>query len=187
MKMKVDLRSDTVTLPTAAMRKAMSDAELGDDVYGEDPTINRLQEKAAGLMGKEDALFFPTGSMANLAALLSLASPGSEVIVEASSHIYNYELASMAVVGGLLPRVVAGNNGKMPPDVIRGSVHPPIYYRSSASLLCLENSHNLSGGAVLDLDYLDSIRKTTRELCLPVHLDGARIFNAAAALGIEPR
>lgn len=185
--MRVDLRSDTVTLPTAAMRKAMFDADLGDDVYGEDPSVNRLQEKAAELMGKEDALFFPSGSMANLSALLSLASPGSEVIVESSSHIYNYELASMAVVGGVLPRVVAGERGQMSPDAIREAVHPPIYYRSAVSLICLENSHNMAGGAILDLAYMDTIRLAARQLGLPIHLDGARIFNAATALGVEPR
>ncbi|MBP7866200.1 MAG: aminotransferase class I/II-fold pyridoxal phosphate-dependent enzyme [Acidobacteria bacterium] len=182
--MIIDLRSDTLTQPTEAMRRAMAEARVGDDVYGEDPTLNTLQERAAELMGKEASLFFPTGSMGNLAALLCHTTPGSEVIVEASSHIYNYELASLALVGGLLPRVVPGTRGRMDPAAIREAVPEKVYYRSPASLVCVENTHNLAGGAVLDLAYLDAVRETADALGLPVHLDGARIFNAAVSLGV---
>lgn len=182
--MRIDLRSDTLTQPTPEMRRAMTDAVVGDDVYGEDPTINALEARAADLTGKEAALFMPTGSMGNAAALLSHCAPGSEVICEAASHVYNYELASMAVFGGLLPRVLPGVDGRMAPADIRAAIQPPVYYRANAGLICVENTHNLAGGTVLDPAYMTDIRAVADTHALPVHLDGARIFNAAVALGV---
>ncbi|HOS99787.1 MAG TPA: GntG family PLP-dependent aldolase [Acidobacteriota bacterium] len=182
--MRIDLRSDTLTQPTPEMRRAMMDAVVGDDVYGEDPTINALETRAAELTGKEAALFMPTGSMGNAAALLSHCAPGSEVICESASHVYNYELASMAVFGGLLPRVLPGMDGRMAPADIRAAIQPPVYYRANAGLVCLENTHNLAGGTVLEPAYMADVRAIADAHTLPIHLDGARIFNAAVALGV---
>jgi len=182
--MRIDLRSDTLTQPTPEMRRAMMDAVVGDDVYGEDPTINALETRAAELTDKEAALFMPTGSMGNAAALLSHCAPGSEVICESASHVYNYELASMAVFGGLLPRVLPGVDGRLAPADIRAAIQPPVYYRANAGLICVENTHNLAGGTVLDPAYMADVRAVADAHTLPVHLDGARIFNAAVALDV---
>ena len=182
--MRIDLRSDTLTQPTPEMRRAMMEAEVGDDVYGEDPTINALETRAAELTDKEAALFMPTGSMGNAAALLSHCAPGSEVICESASHVYNYELASMAVFGGLLPRVLPGVDGRLAPADIRAAIQPPVYYRANAGLICVENTHNLAGGTVLDPAYMADVRAVADAHTLPVHLDGARIFNAAVALDV---
>lgn len=185
--MVIDLRSDTLTKPTPEMRRAMMEAEVGDDVYGEDPTVNALQEKAAALLGKEAALFVPTGSMGNTVCLMTHARPGTEVICEASSHICNYEMGSMASLGGLFPRMIPGIRGCMDLADIRRRVQPAIYYCSPTALIALENSHNVAGGAVLGLDYMKSVRAMADELGLPVHLDGARIFNAAISLGVDAK
>ena len=182
--MLIDLRSDTLTKPTPEMRRAMAEAEVGDDVYGEDPTINRLQEKAAALMGKEAALFVPSGSMGNCVSLLSQAPPGSEVICEATCHVYKYEVGSMSALGGLVPKVVPGVRGRMDPADIEKAIQPKIYYVSPTALIELENTHNVAGGAVLDLEYLAAVRALADRHGLPIHLDGARIFNAATALGV---
>ncbi len=183
----IDLRSDTLSQPTPEMRRAMAEAVVGDDVYGEDPTVNALQEYAAELMGKEAALFVPTGSMGNCVSLLSHAGPGSEVICEAKSHIINHELGSLAMFGGLLPRVVQGQRGQMPLEDIERNIQPDIYYLSRSGVISLENSANMAGGAVLDLEYMAAVRRLADRHGLPMHLDGARIFNAAHALGVDVR
>jgi threonine aldolase len=162
----------------------MAEAEVGDDVYGEDPTINRLQEKAAALMGKEAALFVPSGSMGNCVSLMSQSAPGAEVICEATSHVYKYELGSMSTFGGLLPRLVPGVRGRMDPADIEKAIQPKIYYVSPTAVISLENTHNVAGGAVLDLEHMAAVRAIADRHGLAVHLDGARIFNAAAALGV---
>lgn len=185
--MIVDLRSDTLTKPTPEMRAAMMEAEVGDDVYGEDPTINTLQTRAAQILGKEAALFVPSGSMGNCVSLMSQAPPGSEVICEESSHIYNYELASMSICGGLFPRVVSGQHGRMDPAAIEAKIQPKVYYRCPTGLIALENTHNMAGGTVLGLDYMAAVRELANRHGLPVHLDGARIFNAAVSLDVEVR
>ncbi|HEY1403820.1 MAG TPA: GntG family PLP-dependent aldolase [Pyrinomonadaceae bacterium] len=183
----IDLRSDTVTKPTPAMRRAMSEAEVGDDVYGEDPTVNRLQERAAEVFDKEAALFVPTGSMGNQIAVKLHTRPGTEVVIEERGHIYNYEMAAMAAIAGTLARPVksADGSGILEWDDIKAAIHAndAPYYVAPTGLVALENSHNLAGGTLLD-------RQRTGEICegahahgIPVHLDGARIFNAAAALG----
>lgn len=181
----IDLRSDTVTKPTPAMRRAMAEAEVGDDVYGEDPTVNRLQERAAEIFEKEAALFVPTGSMGNQTAVKLHTKPGQEVVIEERGHIYNFEMATMAAFSGCLARPVKSNDGSgiLTWDEIKGAVHHQgPYYSSPTGLIALENSHNLAGGSVLTRERAEDICSRAHEMNLPVHLDGARIFNAAVAL-----
>ncbi len=179
----IDLRSDTVTKPTIAMRRAMADAEVGDDVYLEDPTVNRLQERAAELFGKEAALFVPSGTMGNQICVKLHTRPGTEVIVEARAHILDYEMGSAAVISGVTLRPVRGEDGILNWDLIAPALrlNAP-YYVTPTSLVALENSHNMAGGAVMPLSVSNRICDETHALGLPVHLDGARIFNAALAL-----
>lgn len=179
----IDLRSDTVTRPTKEMREAMAIAEVGDDVYGEDPTINRLQERAAAIFGKEAAIFVPSGTMGNQIAVHLHTSPGQEVIVEKQGHIFNYELAAMAAISGTLARPVAAPSGILSWDLIRPALAPKIYYRAPTGLITLENTHNMGGGTVYTTEEISDICSKAHDLGLPVHLDGARIFNAAIALG----
>jgi threonine aldolase len=182
----IDLRSDTVTKPTPAMRRAMSEAEVGDDVYGEDPTVNRLQERAAEIFDKEDALFVPTGSMGNQIAVKLHTRPGQEVVIEERGHIYNYEMAAMAAIAGTLARPVksADASGILDWADIRAAIHAndAPYYVAPTGLVALENSHNLAGGTLLTRERTVEICAGAHALGIPVHLDGARIFNAAAAL-----
>jgi threonine aldolase len=180
----IDLRSDTVTRPTPAMRRAMAEAEVGDDVYGEDPTVNRLQEEAAARVGFEASLFVPTGCMGNLIAVQLLARRGTEAIVETGSHVYNYELASMASLAGVLPRVLPGAGGV--PDVleVERACRPKSYDDAAVSLLLLENTHNHAGGTVLAQDAKSTLLEAARRHGVRAHLDGARLFNAAEALGL---
>ncbi|HJR09060.1 MAG TPA: GntG family PLP-dependent aldolase [Pyrinomonadaceae bacterium] len=183
----IDLRSDTVTKPTPAMRRAMSEAEVGDDVYGEDPTVNRLQERAAELFEKEAALFVPTGSMGNQIAVKLHTRPGAEVVIEERGHIYNYEMAAMSAISGTLARPVksADGSGILAWDDIKAAIHAndAPYYVAQTGLIALENSHNLAGGTLLTRGRTEEICEAAHALRIPVHLDGARIFNAAAALG----
>ena len=180
----VDLRSDTVTRPTAEMRRAMAEAEVGDDVYGEDPTVNRLQQKAAALLGKEAGLFMPSGSMANQTAVKVHTQPGDEVVCEASCHIYNIETGMMAAFSGVLPRLVHGLRGAMDPEQVVAAIRPSSYYLPRTTLLAVENTHNLAGGTVLTTDMSRALGDAARSHGLASHLDGARIFNAAVALGV---
>ena len=180
----IDLRSDTVTKPTLAMRKAMAEAEVGDDVYGEDPTVNLLQEKAAELFGKEAALFVPTGSMGNQIAVKLHTKQGDEVIIEERGHIFNYEMGTPAVVAGVMMRPVraANDNGMLTWSEIETALHiNQPYYACPTGLICLENTHNFGGGSVMTADETSEICKKSHALNLPVHLDGARIFNSAIA------
>jgi threonine aldolase len=183
MKIMIDLRSDTVTKPTPAMRRAMAEAEVGDDVYGEDPTVNRLQERAAEIFGKEAALFVPTGSMGNQLCVKLHTKPGTEVVLEERSHIYNYEMGGAATHSGVTVRSVRGENGMLTKELVAGAIHHQApYYVTPTSLVALENTHNMAGGSVLPLAVAESICDYVHSLGLPVHLDGARIFNAAVAL-----
>ncbi len=186
MRASVDLRSDTVTRPSAAMRRAMAEAVVGDDVYGEDETVNALQEEAAALMGFPAALFVPSGTMGNLIAVQLHAQRGTEAIVEANSHIYNYELASMAGLAGVLPRVVRGARGV--PDSVEVELlcRKKTYYHAPVTLLLLENTHNHASGAVLPMDRKEALIAAARAHGVPVHLDGARVHNAAVALALPP-
>jgi threonine aldolase len=169
------------------MRRAMAEAEVGDDVYGEDPTVNRLQEQAARLLGYPAALFVPSGVMGNEIAIRLLATPGQEVLAEERSHVIQYELAGMAVLSGVMPRPVAAADGILTPEVIRDAVKPPAYYRSDLGLAVLENTHNLAGGTVYTVEATRAAIDACREAGLRVHIDGARIWNAAVALAVEPR
>lgn len=177
----IDLRSDTVTKPTPGMRRAMAEAEVGDDVYGEDPTVNRLQEKAAELLGMEAALFVPSGTMGNQIAVRVHTRPGDEVILEADSHIFNYELGMMAAFSGVLPRPIPTERGALPVEAIATAIRPTIYYLSRTGLICLENTHNRKAGAVYPLEKARELLEFAHSKGIPVHLDGARIFNAAVA------
>ncbi len=179
----IDLRSDTVTRPSPAMRRAMAEAEVGDDVFLEDPTLNRLQERAAAVFGREAGLFVPSGSMGNLTCLLALTRPGQEVICETNGHIYNYEMGAVSAIGGLLPRVVNGENGLLSWDVIASAIRPKVYYRPRTSLICLENTVNMAGGTVYPTPLVEDICDRAHALDIHVHIDGARIFNAAEHLG----
>ena len=179
----VDLRSDTVTRPTAAMRRAMAEAEVGDDVYGEDPTVNRLEQRAAESFGREASIFVPTGTMGNQIAIKCHTRPGQEVICEARSHILDYEMAMMAHFSGCIPRAVPGDGGVLSWSEIKKKIRPKTYYVAQTGLVELENTHNMGGGTVYPTEVAEEICDGAHDAGLPVHLDGARIFNAAAALG----
>ena len=180
----IDLRSDTVTKPTPAMRRAMAEAEVGDDVYGEDPTVNLLQLKAAEIFGKEAALFVPTGSMGNQIAVKLHTRQGDEIIIEQRGHIFNYEMGTPAVVSGVMIRPVkaANENGMLTWSEIESALHiNQPYYACPTGLICLENTHNFGGGSVMSAAATSEICESAHALGLPVHLDGARIFNSAVA------
>jgi threonine aldolase len=179
----VDLRSDTVTRPTAEMRRAMAEAEVGDDVYGEDPTVNLLERRAAEMFGKEAALFVPTGCMGNLIAIKVWTHHGDEVICEERSHVNLYELASMSAIAGCMPRAVRGEDGILTWKQIEAAIRPKIYYDSQTALVCIENTHNMAGGTAYPTAQVEEICAGAHAAGLKVHLDGARIFNAAVTLG----
>jgi threonine aldolase len=179
----VELRSDTFTLPTAAMRRAMAEAEVGDDVYGEDPTMNRLQARAAEIFEREAALFVPSGSMGNLLAIKTLTRPGMEVICEERAHVNLYELASISAIAGCMPRAVAAPDGILTWNVIEPLIRPKTYYYSQTGLIALENTHNMHGGTVYPPAIAEDLCDRAHGAGIAVHLDGARIFNAAVALG----
>jgi len=181
----IDLRSDTVTKPTAEMRAAMAAAEVGDDVYLEDPTVNRLQERAAQIFQREAALFVPSGSMGNQIAVRLHTRPGQEVITEERCHIYNFEMAGMAALSGVLARPIAASDGIMEWKNIEAAIRPKTYYRAQTGLITLENTHNIAGGTIYRKEQIDNICHRAHEAGLPVHLDGARIFNAAVALSCD--
>src|SRR6185369_13188271 len=179
----IDLRSDTVTKPTPAMRRAMADAEVGDDVFIEDPTVNRLQERAAQIFGREAGLFVPSGSMGNLTCILAQTHPGQEVICEETGHIYNYEMAAMSGIGGVLPRIVRGQDGILDWETVSKAIRPKVYFRPQTALISLENTHNMAGGTVYETKVAHEICDRAHDAGIAVHLDGARVFNAATYLG----
>ena len=181
----VDLRSDTFTQPTGKMREAMANAPVGDDVFEEDPTVNRLEELAASMVGKEAALFVVSGTMGNLVATLTHTRPGDEVILGANSHIYGYEVGGMARIGGLMPRVVDDSEGVIRPEQVLRALRGDNIHYAPTSLVCMENSHNMSGGRVTDVKETRALAEAVHEKGLKLHMDGARVFNAAAALGVE--
>jgi threonine aldolase len=181
----IDLRSDTVTLPTPAMREAIAKAELGDDVFGEDPTVNRLEALAAEMLGKEAALLTASGTMGNLVALLAHCQRGEEVMVGSEAHILHYEAIGAAALGGLgLRPILNDEGGRLDPSEVEGAVRPPDIHEPRSALVCLENTHNRCGGAVLSEDDMAAVAQVARRWGMAVHLDGARIFNAAVALDI---
>lgn len=180
----VDLRSDTVTRPTPEMRQAMACAEVGDDVFGDDPTVNRLQEMAAERMHKESALFFPSGTMANETAIKVWTHPGQEILAEEQSHILTAEAGGPAALSGVITRGLPGPGGVIPPELVARNLSKGSEHRPKTALLCLENTHNYAGGTVLPLEVMKEYYTLCRSFGVPIHLDGARIFNAQVATGI---
>ncbi len=186
-KIPVDLRSDTVTKPTPAMRKAMVEAEVGDDVFLEDPAVNRLQEMVADLLGKEAALFVPSGTMGNQIAMRCHTQPGDEVICEAGAHFLHYELGGIAVLSGVHARTIHGVRGMITAEQIATMVRPAAYYMPTTKLIALENTHNSAGGTIFPVEEIAKIAKFARQHGLRLHLDGARLWNACAATKISPK
>ncbi|NLK07493.1 MAG: aminotransferase class I/II-fold pyridoxal phosphate-dependent enzyme [Firmicutes bacterium] len=183
----VDLRSDTFTLPTDKMREAMAKAPVGDDVFGEDPSVNRLEALAAKMVGKEAALFVASGTMGNLVAALAHTTPGDEIVLGAQSHIYNYEVGGISRIGGLIPRLVDDFDGVVHPQDLENALRDENIHFAPTSLVCIENSHNFSGGRVMTKEQIQAVAAVSHRHGLKVHMDGARIFNAAAALGVPAR
>lgn len=183
----IDLRSDTVTKPTAAMREAMARAEVGDDVLGDEPTVLRLQEKSANLLGKDDAVYVPSGTMANLCAICSQTHHGDEIIAHNESHFYFYETGGFAAVAGCSVRFVAGKRGLFGPEVIEPNIRPTQIHFPRTRLLVIENTHNRGGGSIWPVAQVKAVADRAHELGLRVHMDGARLLNACVATGLDPR
>ncbi len=186
MKDFIDLRSDTVTKPTPSMRKVMAEAEVGDDVFGEDPTVNALQEKVAKLLGKETAIFVPSGTMANQLAIKSLTQPGDEVIIEGTSHPYNFEGGAGAALSGVQFYCLKGIRGILDASQIEEAIRSEDHHFPSTRLICLENTHNRGGGSIYPIEKMVEIYRLAKSKGLLVHLDGARLWNASVATGIKP-
>lgn len=180
----LDLRSDTVTKPTPEMRKAMAEAEVGDDVYGEDPTVNKLEQLAAEMFGKESALFVASGTMGNQVSIMAHTQRGDEVILEADSHIFWYEAGAMSVLSGVMPHPIKGKNGAMDPNDVRKAIRSKDIHFPRTSLITIENTHNRSGGRVVPLENFKAIYEIAKEHGINVHVDGARIFNASIASNV---
>lgn len=183
----IDLRSDTVTRPTPEMRRAMAEAPVGDDVFGDDPTVNELEKYVADLLGKEAAIYAPSGTMTNQMALHIQTRPGDEVLLHAGAHIYNYEAGAPALLSSVQVRPLPGEGGTVSPETLREAFRPEDVHFPRPRLLCLENTHNAAGGRVYPLESFRAVVDEARNLNLRVHLDGARIFNAQAATGIPAR
>ncbi len=180
----IDLRSDTVTRPSQAMRRAMAEAEVGDDVLDRDPTTRRLEERVAELLGTADALFFPSGTQANQTAVALLTRPGNELLLEADADLVHYELAGVAANWGVQIRPISTGDGLLTADALRKALRPASPHVPRAGAVAVENTHNAAGGKVLPLPVMDGIVAAARQAALPVHLDGARLWNAAATLGV---
>lgn len=185
MKRIVDLRSDTLTRPSAEMRRAMAEAEVGDDVFGEDPSVNLLEEEIAARVGKEAALYVPSGTMANQIAIRSQAQPGDEILLEADCHVFNYESGGASALAGLLPRQITGERGMITPEQIELHLRGVNDHYAPVSMVLLENTHNVAGGTILPIDGMRAVSDCARAHGLAVHVDGARIFNASIATGIS--
>lgn len=180
----IDLRSDTVTKPTKEMREAAYHAEVGDDVYGEDPSVNKLEEEAAAILGKEAALFVTSGTQGNQIAVLTHCRPGQELILEADSHIFYYESGAVSALAGVQTRTIKGVRGAMDPHLVEMAIREDDIHFPDTGLICLENTHNRAGGAIIPVANMKQIYEIAEEKHVPVHVDGARIFNASAALNI---
>ena len=183
----VDLRSDTLTLPTPAMREAMARAEVGDDVWGEDPTVQRLEATAAARLGKEAGLFVASGTMGNLVSVVAHTQAGQEVVLDLDSHIYNYEVAGGTVVGSVQMRPVKTERGFLTPEQVQEALRPANIHIPPTGLVCLENTHNRHGGTCCAPEQIAAVAAVAHAAGVPVHMDGARLFNAAVALEREPR
>jgi threonine aldolase len=180
----IDLRSDTVTVPSDEMRRYMMYAKVGDDVYGEDPTVNSLQEKVAVLFGKESALFVPSGTMSNQLSLKVITEPGDEVIIESDAHVFYYETAAPAIISNIQMNTIPSEFGEIPLDKIKNTIRPDIYYFPKTKAIFLENTHNRHGGTILSIEYIRELRKLADDYGLYLHLDGARIWNAHIESGV---
>jgi threonine aldolase len=183
----IDLRSDTVTRPTPGMRQAMFEAALGDDVFGEDPTVNRLEEYVAELLGKEAALYAPSGTMTNQIGVFVNTARGDEVLLHEGAHVFIFEAGAPALLSSVQVRVLPGERGVISPETLRGAVRPEDVHFPRSRLLCLENTHNTAGGRVFPLEDFAAVAAEAKQLGLKVHLDGARLFNAQAATGVPAR
>ncbi len=181
----IDLRSDTLTRPDEDMRKAIASAEVGDDVYGEDPTTNLLQEKIASYFGKESALFVPSGTMSNQLCLKVLTSPGDEIIADADAHIFYYETAAPAIISNVQIKTISSKLGFPDLNDIKRAIRPNIYYFPKTSVICVENTHNRHGGTIAPIEYIQKLRDLADSYKIKLHLDGARIWNAIAETGID--
>ncbi len=182
--MFIDLRSDTVTKPTDEMRKAMAEAEVGDDVYGEDPTVKKLEKLSAEIFGKKAALFVPSGTMGNQVSVMAHTQRGDEVILEAESHIFWYEVGAISVLSGVMPHPIKGVNGIMDPEDVEKAIRPKNIHFPRTSLITIENTHNRSGGRIIPLENIKEIYSVAKKHGINLHIDGARIFNASVATGI---
>lgn len=182
----IDLRSDTVTQPSPGMRHAMAEAEVGDDVLDGDPTTRRLEERIAELLGTEDALFFPSGSQANQTGIWLVTEPGTELLIEANAHLIHYEMAGVAALSGAQIRPITTPDGLLTPGLVRATLRPASPHVPRVTALAIENTHNLAGGRVLGTAAVDGLIRAARDAGLAVHLDGARLWNAAAAAGVTP-
>jgi threonine aldolase len=180
----IDLRSDTVTRPSPAMRQAMANAEVGDDVYGEDPTVNTLQKNCAEISGKEDALYVASGCMANQLAIKSQTNPGDEILLEYESHILNYETSAPSFISGVQVFPIEGVNGVIKAEQVQKHIRPRAYYFPKTALICLENTHNRAGGTIFPIEEIKKISELALNENIKMHLDGARIFNASVETGI---
>lgn len=180
----IDLRSDTVTKPSAAMREAMAKAVVGDDVFGEDPTVNLLQERVAALLGKEAALYVPSGTMGNQTCIKVHTQPGDEVIGERGCHVFNYETGAPAFLSSVQVHTIEGIRGIISPDQIKRAIRPKVYYMPRTALVCIENTHNRAGGTIYPLEVIKGIHDLARAEGIRLHLDGARLWNASVARGI---
>jgi len=181
----LDLRSDTVTRPSAGMRRAMAEAEVGDDVLDGDPTTRRLEDRVAALLGQETALFFPTGTQANQTAIGLLVPRASEVVLDAGAHPFHYEVGAVAALWGVQPRPVVTPDGMLTAELVEAAIRPPSPYTPRTGGIVIENTHNLAGGTVMPLETMRAIRAVADRYALPLHVDGARLWNAAAALGVS--
>ncbi len=183
----IDIRSDTVTVPTPEMRQAIFEAKVGDDVYGEDPAVNELQEYVADLTGKAAALFVPSGTMSNQICIAIQTRPGDEIIVESDAHVFYYETGGPGKISGVQIRCIPSQKGMMDIDEIRQAIRPDVYYFPRSSLICLENTHNRHGGTIISLDYIKELATVAKDNGMALHCDGARLWNACAATGISPK
>ncbi|HTR82383.1 MAG TPA: GntG family PLP-dependent aldolase [Bacteroidota bacterium] len=183
----IDLRSDTVTKPSAAMRQAMASAEVGDDVFGEDPTVLKLEERVASLLGKEKALFVPSGVMSNQLSIKAQTDPGDEILCEQDAHIFNYETAAPSLISSVQVRTIPGVRGVIRAEQLGAAIRPHVYYMPRSRLICLENTHNRAGGTIYPLEEMRKISDFARAHGMGMHLDGARLWNAWMASGIHPK
>ena len=183
----IDLRSDTVTKPSPGMREAMAKAEVGDDVFGEDPTVNRLQKKMADLLGKEAALYVPSGSMGNQVCIKVHTQPGDEVIAEKGCHVFNYETAGMAFLSNVQVHTIEGKHGAFTVNDVKRAIRPKVYYMPRTRLICIENTHNRAGGTIIPFDIIKELNWLAKNEGIMFHLDGARLWNACAETGITPK